>query len=117
MAMPTVLIIEDEYLVLEVAVGEFEDAGYQVLTASTADAALALLQGPARIDLLFTDIRMPGELDGWEIARRARALRPQLPVIYATGYSSQAPQTVPGSILFAKPYRLSEIVAAAQRLL
>jgi CheY-like chemotaxis protein len=118
MAKPTVLIVEDESLVLEVAACEFEDAGYDVLTAANADAALAQLDGDATIDLLFTDIRIPGALDGWDIAAHARSLRPQIPVIYATGYSGPAtPQAVAGALLFRKPYRLSEILSAAQRLI
>lgn len=117
MAKPTVLIVEDEYLVLEVAASEFEDAGYAVLTAESAEAALAQLGSDTDIDLLFTDIRMPGQLDGWEIANRARALRPHLPVIYATGYSAQPPKAVAGSLFFTKPYRMSEIMSAARQLL
>ncbi|MEN9932152.1 MAG: hypothetical protein RIS17_725, partial [Pseudomonadota bacterium] len=69
MARPTVLIVEDEDLVLEIATIEFEDAGYQVETAQDADAALARIEAGTPIDLLFTDIRMPGRADGWEIAR------------------------------------------------
>lgn len=113
----TILIVEDEPLVLEVAASEFEDAGYVVLTASNADAALAQLGGDADIALLFTDIRLPGLFDGWEIAIRARALRPKLPVIYATGYSAHTPQAVAGALMFTKPYRMSEILSAARQLI
>jgi CheY-like chemotaxis protein len=111
-----VLIVEDEPLVLEVARAEFEDAGYAVLTASDSDEALSLLESGTKLDLLFTDIRMPGSLDGWGVAERARALRPGLPVIYATGFSSQAPQVVEGALMFTKPYRLQDIISAADRL-
>lgn len=114
---PTVLIVEDEALVLEVAALEFEDAGFAVLTATDAAGALKVLEADTSVDLLFTDIRMPGPLDGWDVARRAREQRPRLPVIYATGYSSNAPATEPGSMLFLKPYRMSEILAAARTLL
>lgn len=117
MTKPTVLIVEDQELVLQVAASEFEDAGFAVLTASNGDTALAQLDSDTAIDLLFTDIRMPGLIDGWEIANRARKLRPHLPVIYATGFSGQIPETVEGAILFRKPYRLTEILAAARQLI
>ncbi len=117
MTKPTVLIVEDEDLVLEIAMLEFEDAGFEVLTAENADSAMARIESGAPIDLLFTDIRMPGKLDGWDIARRAREVRPQLPVIYTTGYSAQAPGAVEGALFFAKPYRLSEILSAVHRLI
>ncbi len=114
---PTVLLVEDEALVLDIAEQEFTEAGYRVLSAQDASEALAHLSGDAPIDLLFTDIRMPGELDGWALARQARALRPRLPVVYATGYSTQMPQAVEGALLFTKPYRLADILSAARRLL
>lgn len=112
----TILIVEDEPLLLEILVSEFQDAGYHVLAAENAGTALASIENEAKIDLLFTDIRMPGKMDGWEIARRARAVRPQLPVIYATGYSAHSPAIVEGALLFIKPYRVSEILSAAQAL-
>jgi CheY-like chemotaxis protein len=116
MSRPTVLIVEDEALVLEVAALEFEDAGFDVLKAATSTAALAMLEGGSPVDLLFTDIQIHGDLDGWTLADRARLLRPDLPVIYVTGYSTQAPKAVEGSLLFVKPYRMSEIIEAAGRL-
>jgi CheY-like chemotaxis protein len=114
---PTVLIVEDEALLLEVAAMEFEDAGYEVLTARDGAAAMQLLDGASDVDLLFTDIRMPGKMDGWELARQARSRRSSLPVIYATGYSSEAPDTAPGCVLFLKPYSMTEVLAAARSLL
>ncbi len=114
-ANPTVLIVEDEALVLEVAALEFADAGYEVLTATNGAAAIGVLDDRP-IDLLFTDIRMPGLVDGWELARRARDRHPHLAVIYATGYSDEPPATVPNSKLLSKPYSLSEVIATAAAL-
>lgn len=113
--MPTVLIVEDEELVREVASAEFEDSGFTVLEAVDGDAALAHLAATA-IDVLFTDIRLPGAIDGWEVARRARALFPGLPVIYATGFTGGELQIVPGGRFVGKPYLPVAIVTAALEL-
>lgn len=114
--MPTVLIVEDEPLVLEVAAWEFEDAGFRVLSAEEGETALQLLAGSEKIDLLFTDIRLPGAIDGWAIAARARDLHPSLPIIYATGFSSEAVQPVPNSRFIRKPYLPTAIIATARAL-
>ena len=113
---PCVLIVEDEELVREIAVLEFADAGYDVLEAADGAAAVALLESGAGIDLLFTDIRLPGQIDGWDIAERARALRPDLPVIYATGFIAEEAAPVGGGRLFHKPYRPLAIIEAARLL-
>ncbi len=112
----TVLMVEDEALVMIIAQEELEDAGFIVLTAGDSDEAMAHLESEARIDALFTDIRFPGALDGWAVAQRARALRPEIAVIYATGYSASRPDAVPSSRMFIKPYRLPEIIDAIRRL-
>ncbi len=114
-AMPTVLIVEDEELVREIATMEFADAGYRVLEAATGEAALGHLDGET-VDLLFTDIRLPGALDGWRVARRAREINPQLPVIYASGFPGDAIDVVPGGRFIRKPYRPTEILAVAREL-
>lgn len=113
---PTVLIVEDEALIRDVVALEFADAGYDVLEAEDYESAFAHLDTDAAIDLLFTDIRLPGSIDGWDIAERARALRPALPVFYATGYSADAPRLVAGGKFFRKPYRPLEIIDAARAM-
>ena len=114
---PVVLIVEDEELVREVATIEFEDAGFQVIEAGDGDTAVGLLASDVPIDLLFTDIRLPGSIDGWAIADFAREVRPDLPVIYATGFSGDAPRLVPGSRFFKKPYRPVAIIEAARAMM
>ncbi len=81
-----VLVVEDEWLIRDTVVAVLAQAGFRVLEADQGETALATLQerGPA-IDLLFTDIRMPGRLDGLELARRARALLPGLAILVASG--------------------------------
>jgi DNA-binding NtrC family response regulator len=113
---PTVLIVEDEVLIRDVVAMEFADAGFDVLEADDCSSAFAHLDAAAPIDLLFTDIRLPGDCSGWDIAQRARAGRPALPVFYATGYSAEAPRLVSGGQLFRKPYRPLEVIDAAREL-
>ncbi len=117
LSMPTVLIVEDEPLVREVAVAEFMDAGFVVIEAIDGASALAHLGADAAIDVLFTDIRLPGTLDGWAIARHARSVHPALPVIYATGFSGDGVAVVEGGHFVSKPYRPTAIVAAARALI
>lgn len=113
---PTVLFVEDEDLVRLIIAEELREAGFNVIEAVDGGRALEVLNNGSSVDLLFTDIRMPGRLNGWEVAEQARSLRPNIPVIYATGFSEDAPRIVPEGRLFQKPYRASAIIAAAHEL-
>lgn len=115
--MMRVLVVEDEPLVRDVIVEELRDAGYDVVEAANGREALAALEAAdPRIDLLFTDIRLPGLLDGWAIAERARALNSDVRVVYATGYSADAPRQVPNSRFLNKPYRVSAVLDVFREL-
>ena len=109
LAARTVLVVEDEQLVREIIVTELQDAGYVVLEAETAEQGLDILNDKP-VHVLFTDIRLPGALDGWDVAEHCRASHPSLPVIYASGYSHKEARPVPGSVYIAKPYRPSQLV-------
>ncbi len=111
----TILVVEDEELVRETIAAELEDAGFVVIEADTAEQGLEVLE-ERPVGVLFTDIRLPGRLDGWELAERARSLYPELPVIYATGFSAEEPRFVPKSIFLRKPYLPSAVVAAIDKL-
>ena len=113
---PTVLVVEDEELLRIIVNDELREAGFEVMEAEDGGKALAILTSGRRVDLLFTDIRMPGGLSGWDVAEQARALRPDLPVIYATGFSDECPRIVEGARFFKKPYRPSAIIDAAREL-
>lgn len=115
-AKPTLLLVEDEDLLRLVIADELRDAGFDVIEAGEGAAAIEVLRNGSAVDLLFTDIRMPGQLNGWDVAEQARHLRPDIPVIYATGYSEDAPRIVPQGRLFRKPYRAGAIIAAAGEL-
>src|SRR5260370_36945470 len=82
----TVLVVEDEDDVRDVAAGYVEALGYAVLAARNGDDALAILQSDADVDLLLTDIVMPGTLDGFSLGPAPLALRPRIKVLHATGY-------------------------------
>lgn len=113
----TVLVVEDEILVREMIAEELRDAGFAVLEAGDGEAASGLLSARGSVDVLFTDIRLPGRLDGWAIARLARQLRSALPVIYATGYTVDRSAEVPGAIFLNKPYQPSQVVEIIAKLL
>ena len=83
-----VLLVEDEPLIRALIADEMTDAGYVVTEACNGREAMTALEAAPDFDLLFTDIRLPGLLDGWAIAERARALNPDIGVVYATGYSA-----------------------------
>ncbi len=110
----SVLIVEDEPLILEVVAEELSDAGFDVHQAATGEEAVAVLEAQPSLDLLLTDIRLPGGLDGWGVAEHARRRFATLPVIYVTGYSGGPARQVPGSVLIMKPYRPAAIVKAAK---
>jgi CheY-like chemotaxis protein len=113
---PTVLVVEDEALLRIIVTEELQDAGFEVLEAEDGHRALEILTSHREVNLLFTDIRMPGALSGWDVAEQARREHPDLPVIYATGYSEDPLRVVPGGRFFKKPYRASAILEAVRDL-
>ena len=110
-----VLVVEDDPLVRCFAVDVLEDEGFDVIEAETAEEGLEHCR-EALADVLFTDIRLPGSLTGWDIAEQCRAKHPGMPVIYATGFSDGMPRPVPGSVLFQKPYRAEQLVSTIRGL-
>jgi CheY-like chemotaxis protein len=112
-----VFVVEDEFLVRESIVRELEDAGFGVMTAECGDEALDILSKQPRIDVLLTDIRMPGRINGWTLADMARRQSPKLPVIYMSGFCHDQGMEVEGSLFLAKPYRADEMMRAIEKLL
>jgi CheY-like chemotaxis protein len=116
----TILVVEDDEDVRDVAVLSLRDAGYRVLTAVNGDLALPILAGSERIDLLFSDVVMSGTVNGFALARRAVVLRPDLKILLTTGYADQIAaneQLVARGELLAKPYRLGDLVDRIARRL
>lgn len=114
-----VLLVEDESLIAEVIGMALEDRGYGVvIAADAAEAIRHLTSGPA-FDLLFTDINLPGDMDGAELAVRAREINPGLPVIFASGRWTllEKLQSFPHSTVLPKPYSVTRACAAVEDLL
>ena len=110
-----VLVVEDDPLVREFVVETLREAGYQVIHASNGEEALAWCKRQVA-DVLVTDIKLPGKIDGWQIAEHCREHDPALPVIYATGFSPVSPRPVPGSLSLQKPFHPDEVVRAVKQL-
>jgi PAS domain S-box-containing protein len=117
----TVLVVEDDPDVRKMAVAMLTDLGCRVMEASDGPSALRILESPARIDLLFADVVMPGGLSGPQLARQATTLRPSLKVLFVSGYSEMAATrdgTDPlGGELLAKPFRKADLALRLRGLL
>jgi CheY-like chemotaxis protein len=116
-----VLVVEDDPLVREHAVTLLRGLGYRVSDAADGAAALKVLAGPESVDLLFTDIVMPGGMNGRQLADAARSLRPHLRVLYTSGYTENAivhhGRLDPGVQLLAKPYRRRQLAQKVRAVL
>jgi CheY-like chemotaxis protein len=113
-----VLVVEDNAIVRSVAVARFEELGHTVLEAESAAAALEVLASPAAIDLLFTDVVIPGGMGGLDLARRALELRPGIRVVFTSGYAASFNTVgdLPGEFL-QKPYRDEDLRRVLHRAL
>ena len=111
----TILIVEDDPLVRQYVVTQIGSLGYATLAAANAPEALALLGANPGIDLLFTDVIMPGPMNGRQLADEAVRRRPDLKVLYTSGYTENAilhhGRLDEGVLLLAKPYRKAELAA------
>jgi DNA-binding NtrC family response regulator len=107
---PIVLVAEDEALVRELSVVELQDAGYTVFEAANAGQALAILETGVPVDVLFTDVNMPGEIDGMGLARLVHRRWPRVGLIVTSGKTDIPETELPDDGHFIrKPYRLSEM--------
>jgi CheY-like chemotaxis protein len=112
-----VLVVEDEWLVRDTIVEYLQNAGCRVLQAASGEDALSMLEREQAIDVLLTDIRLNGCVNGWEVGEAFRHKHAGKPVIYASGHSIEPPRQVPGSLFFNKPYSPAEILDACQQLI
>ena len=109
-ALETLLVVEDEPELLEVASASLRANGYAVVCAADGYAALAALRSDPRIALIFTDIVMPG-INGVTLAEEAQRIRPGIPVLFASGYSDETitEQLPKGAVFLQKPYRIASV--------
>ena len=117
----TILVVEDDADLRETVVTALTQFGYRALAAPNAEKALQILAGSEHIDLLFTDVMMPGGMLGPELARRARELRPDIDVLFTTGYAesgvlSGASGIAPADVIH-KPYRNEELAMRVRHVL
>lgn len=117
--VPPILVVDDEPLVRLTFVDALEDSGYTVLEADSGSAAMELIDQQGTLRGLVTDIRMSGEISGWEVGYYARKKFPSLAVIYVTGDSAgEWPANgVPFSLVLQKPFASVELVTAMATLL
>jgi CheY-like chemotaxis protein len=109
----TILVVEDDPLVRSYVATQLNSLGYTTLTAANATEALEYIDGVKSFDLLFTDVIMPGSINGRQLADEAKRRRPSLKVLYTSGYTENAivhhGRLDPGVLLLPKPYRKSDL--------
>jgi CheY-like chemotaxis protein len=113
---PIVLVCEDDCLVRMQIVDYLVDHGCKVVEAGSGEDAVAFINGPdQQLDVLFTDIRLGGALNGWDVAEIFRARFPEVRVVYASGHFNDQRRDVAESEFFSKPYRVDDILQACKR--
>ena len=117
----TILVVEDNELLSSSVAAMLRDQGYRVLTAPDGAAALQILASEQRVDLLFTDVGLPGDLNGRQLADEVKRRHPHLKVLFTTGYTRNAVihqgRLDPGVELIGKPFTYAALVVKIQRVL
>ena len=117
-APPVVLVVEDEMLLRMRAVDMVEDAGYTSVEAVDADEAVTILEARSDIALLFTDIQMPGSMDGLRLAHAVHERWPPIKIILVSGALKLAKSDIPAdSRFFGKPLEAKEMIAEMQEMI
>lgn len=113
----TILFVEDEPLLGELMTEALTDKGFAVEAVPDAGGALRYLLSGAEVEVLFTDIDLGNGMDGAQLAKLAREMRPTLPIVYASGRRSMNDiPTVPNSVFLPKPYSLSQVGETLERI-
>jgi CheY-like chemotaxis protein len=117
----TILVVEDDPFVRSHVIASLESLGYRVIVAGDGREALSMLQGGARPALLFTDVVMPGGINGWQLVEEARVIAPALKVLFTSGYPQEAltsrGQIDPDARILPKPYRKAELARRVREAL
>lgn len=114
------LLVEDQALIVHMLEDALSEAGFQCVVAKDGGSAFKEIEGDiARFSGVITDINLGRGPDGWNVARRARELSPEIPIIYMTGAASEewAAHGVPNSIMVHKPFVAAQIITAITSLL
>ena len=116
----TVLAVDDEELILDLLVEFLAELGYSAVSAENGVRALAFLTAGREVDLLITDVRMPG-MSGIEVARKARELHPDLPILFVSGYAPEFYGTNlnldAATAMLTKPFTLDRLAKAIDKVL
>jgi CheY-like chemotaxis protein len=112
----TILLVDDYQTLMEVTRRHLTALGYEVIAAAGAPSALTIIESGETVDLLFTDVVMPGGMSGPELAEAARRLRPGLRVLFTTGYAAE-PSEHHGRQLLRKPYDRRDLARAVRTVL
>ncbi len=118
--LPVVLVVEDDQSLQSIVEESLTDGGFEPAIAPSGEEAVTLLKsGLTKYRALVTDINLSGTMSGWEVAKRAREIDPEFPVVYMTGTSADdyGSQGVPNSILLNKPFAPAQLVTAVAQLL
>ena len=112
---PTTLLAEDDPFLRELISVRLRATGFPVIEAATGEDALPHMEGGG-IDVLVTDISMPGAVDGWSLAERARLAHPRIAVVYASGTPADIARQVSHSLYLRKPFHPDAIISAIRQL-
>lgn len=116
-AKPVVLVVEDEPLQRMMAVDLALDAGFEVVEAWSADEAVAILESRSDIRVVFTDVDMPGSMDGLKLAAAIRDRWPPIEIIVTSGHMRMTDGALPvRSVFFSKPYDTEKVAAEMTRM-
>jgi CheY-like chemotaxis protein len=114
---PVVLVVEDEFLIRMHAAEMIEDAGFDVVEASNADEAVAILEARLDIAVVFTDIQMPGSMDGLKLAKAVRNRWPPIHIVATSGFVDVRTGDLPdGGRFLPKPYSSTQVIDALHEL-
>ncbi|HAD31858.1 MAG TPA: hybrid sensor histidine kinase/response regulator, partial [Methylophaga sp.] len=117
----SILVVEDDELVRNYVISQLEFMGYKVISASNGSEAMEIIQSDADFDLLFTDVVMPGGMSGRELSDKAQRIRPQLKVLFTSGYTENSivhhGRLDPGVMLLSKPYSRDELTTKIRKSL
>jgi len=115
---PVILVVEDEFLLRMDSVDVLEGAGFEVIPTANADEAIAILSTRTDVHLVFTDIQMPGSIDGLKLARFVRDRWPPIKIVATSGHVRGAAKDLPvGSVFLPKPYVGTELIATLRDLI
>lgn len=118
--LPIILIVEDDEPIQSLAEEALTEAGFEPAIAQSGEEAVTLLKGhKGKYRALVADIQLRGKMDGWEVARQAREVDPEFPIVYLTGAHAHeyASRGVPNSVLLIKPFASAQLVTAVAQLL